>query len=266
MVGNVTDNNTGATGADSAGTLALLGRTRIIPVIRRPDPDSAVKACAAMAALGQEAARVSPDAAGWPEVIELTATTPDWPGVFAEVRRALAESAAANRAAGHAAGTADGLGGRAVIGLGTVTDGRTAEEAIRAGAGFLVSPYPAPDVRAVADAADIPFIEGGYTPGDLAAAARAGVAKLFPAAPVGPGYLRSVLEVLPRARIIPTGGITVARVGEWLAAGAYAVGVGGGLASQPDAAEQLVAALAGRPAVTARLAAPSGQQAPAGQP
>jgi 2-dehydro-3-deoxyphosphogluconate aldolase/(4S)-4-hydroxy-2-oxoglutarate aldolase len=253
MVGNLTVNSgggdaTGAvTSADSAGTLALLGQARVIPVIRRPDPDSAVKACAAMAALGQEAARVSPDAAGWPEVIELTATTPDWPRVFAEVRRALADSAAANRTDGHAEGTADELGGRAVIGLGTVTDRRTAEEAIRAGAGFLVSPFPAPEVRAVADAAGIPFIEGGYTPGELAASTRAGVAKLFPAAPAGPGYLRSVLEVLPGARVIPTGGIAVSKVGDWLAAGAYAVGVGGGLAGQPGAAQHLAAALAGRP-------------------
>jgi 2-dehydro-3-deoxyphosphogluconate aldolase/(4S)-4-hydroxy-2-oxoglutarate aldolase len=223
MVGNLTVNSS----ADSAGTLALLGRARVIPVIRRPDPDSAVEACAAMAALGQEAARISPDAVGWPEVIELTATTPDWPRVFTEVRRALA----------------DGV----TIGLGTVTDRRTAQEAIRAGAGFLVSPFPAAEVRAVADAAGIPFIEGGYTPGELAASTRAGVAKLFPAAPAAPGYLRSVLDVLPGARVIPTGGIAVSRVGDWLAAGAYAVGVGGGLAGQPDAARQLAAALAGRP-------------------
>jgi 2-dehydro-3-deoxyphosphogluconate aldolase/(4S)-4-hydroxy-2-oxoglutarate aldolase len=267
MVGNLSDNNGGgaATGAvTSAGTLALLGRARVIPVIRRPDPGSAVKACAAMAALGRQAAMVSPDAAGWPEVIELTATTPDWPRVFAEVRRALADSAATSRADGHTEGAADGLGGgQAVIGLGTVTDGRTAEQAVRAGAGFLVSPFPAPEVRTVADAAGIPFIEGGYTPGELAASTRAGVAKLFPAAPAGPGYLRSVLEVLPGALVIPTGGIAVGRVGDWLAAGAYAVGVGGGLAGQPDAAQQLAAALAGRPAAPA---APAGQPGPAGRP
>lgn len=262
MVGNLSDTNGGgdATGAvTSAGTLALLGRARVIPVIRRPDPDSAVKACVAMAALGRQAARVSPDAAGWPEVVELTATTPDWPRVLPQVRRALAGAASASGADGHVESAAHGLGGRVVIGLGTVTDGRTAEEAVRAGAGFLVSPFPAPEVRAVADAAGIPFIEGGYTPGELAASTRAGVAKLFPAAWVGPGYLRSVLEVLPGALVIPTGGIAVDRVGDWLAAGAYAVGVGGGLTGQPDAAEQLAAALAGRPAATSRQPGPAGR-------
>lgn len=212
--------------ANASDTLALLRRTRVIPVIRRPDPDSVIKACAAMAVLGREAAKVSHDAAGWPEAIELTATTPDWPRAFAEVR---------------------GLGGWPAIGLGTVTDARTAQEAVRAGAGFLVSPFAAPEVRLVADAAGIPFIEGGYTAGELAASTRAGVAKLFPANPAGPGYLRSILEVLPGALVIPTGGIAVSRVGDWIEAGAYAVGVGGGLSSQPDAAEQLAAALAGRP-------------------
>ena len=227
--------------ANSADVLGLLRRARVIPVIRRPDPGSAVEACAAMAALGSEAARTSTDAAGWPEVIELTATTPDWQRAFAEARETLANTVLPNTVLPNT------VPPNTVLGLGTVTDAATAQAAVRAGAAFLVSPYAAPEVRRVADAAGVPFIEGGYTPGELAASTRAGAAaKLFPAAPAGPGYLRSVLEILPGARVIPTGGIAVSKVGEWLAAGAYAVGVGGGLAGQPDAAAQLATALAGR--------------------
>ncbi|MBV9448143.1 MAG: bifunctional 4-hydroxy-2-oxoglutarate aldolase/2-dehydro-3-deoxy-phosphogluconate aldolase [Streptosporangiaceae bacterium] len=207
--------------------LELHRLTRVIPVIRRPDPDSAIEACHAVLALGEAAARETGAelVAGWPEIIELTATTPDWPRVLASVRAAVPH---------------------VVTGLGTVTDGETAALAIDTGASFLVSPYPAAEVRSVADAAGVPFIEGGFTPGEIAASARHGVAKLFPAASAGPGYLRSVLDVIPGARVIPTGGIGLDRVGDWLAAGAYAVGAGGGLVSRPDAAGLLAAALAGR--------------------
>jgi 2-dehydro-3-deoxyphosphogluconate aldolase/(4S)-4-hydroxy-2-oxoglutarate aldolase len=212
-------------GTQASDVLELHRFARVIPVIRRPDPESAIESCHAVLALGAEAAKTADAAEDWPEVIELTATTPDWPRVLASVRAA----------APHV-----------VAGLGTVTDGETAARAIDAGASFLVSPFPAAGVRVAADAAGVPFIEGGFTPREIAASARHGVAKLFPAAPAGPGYLRSVLDVLPAARVIPTGGIGLDRIGEWLAAGAYAVGVGSGLASRPDAAGLLGAALAGR--------------------
>jgi 2-dehydro-3-deoxyphosphogluconate aldolase/(4S)-4-hydroxy-2-oxoglutarate aldolase len=116
----------------------------------------------------------------------------------------------------------------------------TAEDARRAvdsGADFLVSPYPAPEVRAFADDAGMVFLEGGFTPAEVAAASAHGIAKLFPAHVGGPAYLRSVLAVLPGARIVPTGGIGLAEVRDYLAAGAYAVGVGSDLVKAPDPAQ-----------------------------
>src|ERR1700730_3463872 len=87
----------------TAGDVHELHRlARVIPVIRRPDPESAIESCHAVLALGAEAARAYGAAAGWPEIIELTATTPDWRGVLASVRAAAP---------------------RVVVGLGTVTDG-----------------------------------------------------------------------------------------------------------------------------------------------
>ncbi|WP_026313694.1 bifunctional 4-hydroxy-2-oxoglutarate aldolase/2-dehydro-3-deoxy-phosphogluconate aldolase [Actinomadura flavalba] len=177
--------------------LAEIGRAGVLPVIRRASADEAVTLCTTLLDLGAP-------------VLELTATTPGWPDVLASVR-ALAPAVP--------------------LGVGTVTDARTARDAVAAGADFLVSPYPADAVRAVADRAIVPFVEGGFTPGELAGIVRrGGVAKLFPAASGGPGHLRAVLDVLPGARIIPTGGIAVADVPAWLAAGAFAVGVGSALA------------------------------------
>jgi 2-dehydro-3-deoxyphosphogluconate aldolase/(4S)-4-hydroxy-2-oxoglutarate aldolase len=115
-----------------------------------------------------------------------------------------------------------------------VSTERDALRAADAGADFLVSPYPAPEVREVAGRAEIPFLEGGFTPGELSAAAARGVAKLFPAHVGGVAYLSSVLAVLPGARIIPTGGIALSDVPKWLHAGAFAVGVGRDLAEHPD--------------------------------
>ena len=64
-------------------------------------------------------------------------------------------------------------------------------------ADFLVSPYPAEAVRAYAAETSTVFLEGGFTPGEIAEASARGIAKLFPAHVGGPAYLRSVLAVLP---------------------------------------------------------------------
>lgn len=185
--------------------LEVIRAARVVPVVRRPSAAEAIELCDRLLALGSQ-------------VIELTATTPDWPTVLDALRRV-------------SPGT--------TLGVGTVTTAETARRAAGEGAAFLVSPYPAAGVRAVADDHGVPFIEGGFTPGELAASTAVGVAKLFPASSGGIRHLKAVLDVLPGARIIPTGGIPLDQVGEWLAAGAYAVGVGTGLATRPDAAELL---------------------------
>ena len=125
----------------------------------------------------------------------------------------------------------------AVLGAGTVTTAADARLAMESGADFLVSPYPAEAVRFFADDTGTVFLEGGFTPAEVAAASENGIAKLFPAHVGGPAYLRSVLAVLPGARIVPTGGIGLAEVGGYLAAGAYAVGVGSDLVKAPDPAK-----------------------------
>ena len=180
-----------------------IATARLLPVLRTPDAAGAVRAAETLLGAGLG-------------VVELTATTPGWAEALTRLRRAHPE---------------------AVLGAGTVTTGEDARRAVEAGADFLVSPYPAQAVRAFADETGIVFLEGGFTPAEVAAASGRGIAKLFPAHVGGPAYLRSVLAVLPGARIVPTGGIGLGEVRDYLAAGAYAVGVGSDLVKAPDPAK-----------------------------
>ncbi|MFK0257793.1 bifunctional 4-hydroxy-2-oxoglutarate aldolase/2-dehydro-3-deoxy-phosphogluconate aldolase [Streptomyces sp. NPDC090445] len=183
---------------------AALAAQRLLPVLRTPGADDAVRRTEALLAAGCR-------------VVELTTTTPGW-----------AEAVA------RTAPLADAHGRPALIGVGTVTTAGQAETALDAGAAFLVSPYPAPEARAAAGRRGAVFIEGGFTPGEIAAAVRsAGAAKVFPAHVGGPGFLRSLTAVLPGAVLLPTGGIRPAEVRDWLDAGAAAVGIGSGLPDDP---------------------------------
>ncbi len=121
--------------------------------------------------------------------------------------------------------------GRLVLGAGTVLDTDLAEAAVDAGAVFLVSPHWDPEVAAVARRLAVPFIPGAFTPTEILAAWRAGAAmvKVFPATTGGPEYLRQLRGPLPEIPLLLTGGITVANAADFIAAGAAALGVGGGL-------------------------------------
>ncbi len=123
------------------------------------------------------------------------------------------------------------------VGAGTVLDAAAAGACVAAGARFLVAPVLVPDVQAVGAAAGVPTYPGALTPTEIFTATRSGapVVKLFPGSAVGPGYLKDLRGPLPGVRIMPTGGIGIADIGTWLAAGAVAVGLGGPLLG--DAAE-----------------------------
>ncbi len=118
-----------------------------------------------------------------------------------------------------------------VVGAGTVLDESAACEVIDAGARFVVSPTLTPAVIRVCRDRDIPCMPGAFTPTEIVEAWRAGapLVKLFPAAPVGPGYLRDLLAPLPFLRLVPSGGVSLENVGDWIRAGAVAVSVGSAL-------------------------------------
>lgn len=118
-----------------------------------------------------------------------------------------------------------------ILGAGTVLTEQEAANAIAAGADFLVAPSLVPDVVRFGLTAGVPVYPGALTPSEFVAAQRSGadLVKLFPAARMGPGYLRDLHGPLPDLEIMPTGGIGVEDVSAWLCAGAVAVGLGGPL-------------------------------------
>lgn len=117
------------------------------------------------------------------------------------------------------------------LGAGTVLDADTARQAVDAGALFLVSPVFRPDVIAMGHAQDVPVMPGCFTPTEILDAWEAGadVVKVFPATALGPSYFKDVRAPLPQVKLMPTGGVTVDNAGEWIRAGAVAVGVGSAL-------------------------------------
>jgi 2-dehydro-3-deoxyphosphogluconate aldolase/(4S)-4-hydroxy-2-oxoglutarate aldolase len=119
-----------------------------------------------------------------------------------------------------------------LIGAGTVTSAEQAESCLRAGAQFLVSPGLAVSVLSVAHAHAKLAIPGALTPTELMNAQDHGarLVKIFPCGNVGgPKYLKSLKGPFPHASLIPTGGVNAANAAEFIAAGAFALGVGADL-------------------------------------
>ena len=118
-----------------------------------------------------------------------------------------------------------------LLGAGTVTDADTAQAVIDAGAAFVVGPVFRPDVVAACHRRDVPALPGCFSPTEIFTAHQAGadIVKVFPATALGPQFLRDVLAPLPEVKLMPTGGVTLENAGDWIRAGAVAVGVGSAL-------------------------------------
>ncbi|HZR17147.1 MAG TPA: bifunctional 4-hydroxy-2-oxoglutarate aldolase/2-dehydro-3-deoxy-phosphogluconate aldolase [Verrucomicrobiae bacterium] len=151
--------------------------------------------------------------AGGVIAIEITMTTPNALEAIREARESFGE--------------------QAVIGVGTVLDAATCQAALAAGAEFIVTPICRTELVALAHAADRPVMLGAYTPTEAQLAYEAGAdfIKIFPADTLGPGFIKSLRAPLPHLRIVPTGGVDVHNVGDFLKAGCAALGVGSSLVS-----------------------------------
>ena len=167
-------------------------------------------------------------AAGGVGAVEITLTTPGAIDAIGEL-------------------VADGEPG-CVVGAGTVLDQAAARSVMDAGARFVVSPTLNPAVIRLCRERDIPCVPGAFTPTEILEAWRAGapLVKLFPAAAVGPGYLRDVLAPLPFVRLVPSGGVTLENTADWIRAGAAAVSVGSALVSPALVAGESTAELTAR--------------------
>jgi 2-dehydro-3-deoxyphosphogluconate aldolase/(4S)-4-hydroxy-2-oxoglutarate aldolase len=151
--------------------------------------------------------------AGGVIAIEITMTTPN---AIAAIRTAKSH-----------------FGERALIGVGTVLDKDTCKAAIEAGAEFVVTPVCRTEFVEIAHAAQRPVMLGAYTPTEAQTAYEAGAdfVKIFPADTLGPGYIKALRAPLPHLRIVPTGGVDVHNVADFLNAGCAALGAGGSLVS-----------------------------------
>ena len=176
-----------------------IGEIGIVPVVRAASVEDATRAVEAICA-------------GGIPILEITMTVPNATSVIRHVVRE------------H--------GSTALIGAGTVTTREQAEQCIRAGAEFLVSPGLSIQVLAVAQACATLAIPGALTPTDLMHAQDNGarLIKIFPCGNVGgPKYLQSLKGPFPSTAMIPTGGVNVSNAADYIAAGAFALGVGGDL-------------------------------------
>ncbi len=128
-----------------------------------------------------------------------------------------------------------------LIGAGTVLDAETARACILAGAQFVVSPSLKLATIEICHRYSVPVFPGALTPSEVVTAWEAGAdaVKIFPCGSLGGAkYLKSLKAPLPQIEMIPTGGVSQSTATEFLAAGAFALGVGADLidgdASTPE--------------------------------
>jgi 2-dehydro-3-deoxyphosphogluconate aldolase / (4S)-4-hydroxy-2-oxoglutarate aldolase len=176
-----------------------IGKIGIVPVVRASSVDEANRAVEAICAGGIPA-------------VEITMTVPNAISVIRELSKQR--------------------GGDVLIGAGTVTRADQAEECVRAGAQFLVSPGLSLAALEVAKRHSMLAIPGALTPTELMTAQDHGarLVKIFPCGNVGgPKYLKSLRAPFPQAALIPTGGVNLANAADFITAGAFALGVGADL-------------------------------------
>jgi len=142
--------------------------------------------------------------------------------------RALEVTMTVPRAASLIEELASSLPPGVLIGAGTVLDPQTAADVIRAGARFVISPVFRRTLIETCHRHDVPMMPGCFTPTEILDAWEAGadLVKVFPATALGPGYFKDIRGPLPHVRLVPTGGVTRDNAGDWIRAGAVAIGAG----------------------------------------
>ena len=175
--------------------LKELSRLGAVAVIRMSDSEKLKKVSEAIHKGGVSA-------------LEITMTTPNALAVIENLSRSM--------------------GDEILVGVGSVLDSQTAISAINAGAQFVVSPIYKQEIVETVKKLGIPVMPGAFTPTEIQTAYVNGadIVKVFPADIVGMSFFKSVLAPMPHLKLMPTGGVTLTNAGDWLKAGAIAVGVG----------------------------------------
>lgn len=175
--------------------LSALKKAGLVAVIRGPSPELTLKMVDALVAGGVVG-------------IEITYSTPNAAAVVKSLDQAF--------------------GSRILLGMGTLTEPAQVDEALGAGAVFLVSPMVEHDLAHAMAASGVPCMMGALTPTEVWNAYKLGsdVVKLFPGSLPGPSYVKALKGPFPYIPIMPTGGVSASNVGEWFAAGVFGVGAG----------------------------------------
>ncbi|MBZ5545846.1 MAG: bifunctional 4-hydroxy-2-oxoglutarate aldolase/2-dehydro-3-deoxy-phosphogluconate aldolase [Acidobacteriia bacterium] len=176
--------------------LALIREVGLVPIVRAPTPEDALKATEAIIAGGLR-------------IAEITMTVPN----ALRVMEAVSER----------------YGDKVLLGAGTILDPESCRAAMLAGAEFIVT--PSLDVRVIEMARRYskPIFPGALTPTEVVTAWQAGadMVKIFPAGPVGgPKYIKALKGPLPQIDLVPTGGVNLENTPDFIRAGAAAVAVG----------------------------------------
>lgn len=176
--------------------LTRIGDKGIIAVIRADSPEKALEVTEAVKN-------------GGIDIIEITFTVPGAVKVLEELFKAYPD-------------------GEIIIGAGTVLDSETARAAMLAGAEFIVSPNLSLDVIRICNRYQKICIQGCMTISEIIMAMEAGsdLVKIFPGTAFGPAYVKDIKGPLPQVQLIPTGGVTLDNIDQWIKNGCFAVGVG----------------------------------------
>ena len=180
-------------------SITLIERSRLVAIVRLDDLTAASDLAEALIAGGVSA-------------LEFTLTNPDAPSAIRSLR---CHSIALSQ-------------GKATVGMGSVRTLDEAKQAVDCGAQFVVSPITSVPILDYCKKNKIAVFPGAFTPTEIAMAWDAGAdaVKVFPARSLGPSYIRDVLAPMPYLKLMPTGGIDLKNIHDYLNAGAIAVGIG----------------------------------------
>ncbi|RYG52379.1 MAG: bifunctional 4-hydroxy-2-oxoglutarate aldolase/2-dehydro-3-deoxy-phosphogluconate aldolase [Chitinophagaceae bacterium] len=125
----------------------------------------------------------------------------------------------------------ENYGDKLNVGAGTVCTLQDLTNALQAGAQFIVTPIVNVEVIEECKKQSVPIFSGAYTPTEIFTAWNAGadMVKVFPMVGNAIEYIKAVRGPLPHIKLVPTGGVNLQNCGEFFAAGASGVGVGGQL-------------------------------------
>ena len=184
---------------DKISILKKLGEDQLVAVIRASSRDEGIAICDAVRK-------------GGIRFLEITFTVPKAAAIIEELTDCYADE-------------------DVIIGAGTVLDAETARAAILAGAQFLVSPCFDEAMVKLCNRYRVPVLPGAQTIGEVMKCLEAGadIVKVFPGDAYKPSIIKSFHGPIPQGLFMPTGGVSIENVQEWLNAGAYAVGTGSSL-------------------------------------